>query len=153
MSDVARTKKAVAAAQAREAKAEQARKAYKMRMAGVKWWDIAEELQISEGQVRKTVADRISEVADLVDYYQKREFLSLELDRLDALQAAMWDDAMDGKVPAVQAVLAVMDRRAKWLGFAEPEQQSVTTNTIVIPGNTREYVAALQQVRQEIEAS
>jgi hypothetical protein len=154
MSDVVRTKKATSAAAAREQKAKQARKAYSMRMAGVKWWDIAEELKMSEGQAKKVVADRIAEVAAMVDYHEKREFLSLELDRLDALQAALWDDAMEGKVPAVQAVLAVMDRRAKWLGFAEPDQQQVlTANTIVIPGNTREYVAALQQVRKEIEAA
>lgn len=125
-----------------------------MRLAGVKWWDIAEELKISEAEAKATVAERIDEVAAMVDYHEKREFLSLELDRLDALQAAMWTEAMEGKVSAVQAVLAVMDRRAKWLGFAEPEKsQAITTNTIVIPGNSRDYIAALQQVRHEIEAA
>ena len=154
MSDVVKTKKAVTAAQERENKAKLARKAYSMRLAGVKWWDIAEELKISETAARKTVAERITEVADMVDYHEKREFLSLELDRLDALQAAVWDEAMEGKVTAVTAVLAIMDRRAKWLGFAEPaQQQTVTSNTIVIPGNSREYIAALQQVRAEIEAA
>jgi orotate phosphoribosyltransferase-like protein len=154
MSDVVKTKKAVTAAQARERKAAIAKKAYKMRMAGVKWWDIAEELKITEAAARKTVAERIAEVAETIDYYERREFLSLELDRLDALQAALWDEAMEGKVSSVTAVLAIMDRRAKWLGFAEPvQQQAVTSNTIVIPGNTSDYVKALQRVRAEIEAA
>lgn len=154
MNSVVKTQKALTAAQKREQKAQLSKKAYQMRMAGIKWWDIAEELQISEAAARKSVAERIEEVSEMVDYYEKREILSLELDRLDALQAALWPEAMEGKVSAVTAVLSVMDRRAKWLGFAEPqEQQSVTSNTIVIPGNTHEYIAALQQVRKEIEAA
>lgn len=154
MSDIVKSKRAVAAAAAREKKSALAKKAYSMRLAGVKWWDISEELKINETKIKSAVAERIAEVAEMVDYHEKRMFLSLELDRLDALQAAMWDEAMEGKVSAVQTVLAVMDRRAKWLGFAEPEKaQAITTNTIVIPGNSHDYIAALQRVRQEIEAA
>lgn len=154
MNDIVKSKRAVSAAVAREKKSALAKKAYSMRLAGMKWWDIAEELKINETKIKVAVAERIAEVAELVDYHEKRTILNLELDRLDALQAAMWGEAMEGKVSAVQTVLAVMDRRAKWLGFAEPEKaQALTTNTIVIPGNSHDYIAALQRVRQEIEAA
>jgi hypothetical protein len=154
MSDVVKTKRAITAAEEREKKAKIARKAYSLHLAGVKWWDIAEELQMPEAHVKKAVAERIAEVADMIDWHEKRMFMSIELDRLDALQSAVWADAMEGKVPAITAVLAIMDRRAKWLGFAEPEkEQTVTSNTIVIPGNSKDYIAALQQVRREIEAA
>lgn len=154
MTAVARTKKAVAAADDREKRAKIARKAHEMRVSGMSWWDIAEQIKMPEGQVKRLVSERIAEVSDTVDYYEKREFLQIELDRLDALQSAVWADAMDGKVPAIQAALAIMDRRAKWLGFAEPQvQTNVTSNTIIVPGNTKDYIAALQQVRNEIEAA
>ena len=154
MTAVERSNKAVAAANTRELKTKQARRAHELRLGGMSWWAIAEELKISEGQARKAVSELIAEAADTVDYYEKREALAVELSRLDALQSAVWADAMDGKVAAVQAALAIMDRRAKWLGFAEPETQTnVVSSTIVVPGNTQAYIEALRQVRSEIEAA
>ena len=41
----------------------------------------------------------------------------LEASRLDALQAALWQDAVDGNTQAVQTVLKIMDQRAKLLGL------------------------------------
>lgn len=154
MTAVARTNKAVAAANKREADIKVARKAHQMRQGGMSWWDIAENLKISEGAAKKAVAELIAEAAATVDYYEKRDVLAMELSRLDALQSAVWEEAMEGKIHAVQAALAIMDRRAKWLGFAEPEvKTNVTSNTIIVPGNTKDYIQALQQVRNEIEAA
>ena len=154
MTSVQRTNKAVAAANSREAQRKKARRAHELRQSGMSWWAIAEEMKISENQARMAVAELIAEAADTVDYYEKREVLAMELSRLDSLQSAVWADAMDGKVPAIQAALAIMDRRAKWLGFAEPEvQTNITSNTIVVPGNTKAYIEALQQVRAEIEVA
>lgn len=154
MTSVAQTNKATAVANAREVRVQTARKAHTMRQSGMSWWDIAENLKINEGAAKRAVALLIAEAADTVDYYEKRDVLAMELSRLDALQAAVWDEAMDGKIHAVQAALAIMDRRAKWLGFAEPEvQTNITSNTIIVPGNTKAYVEALQQVRNEIEAA
>ena len=42
---------------------------------------------------------------------------AIELARLDALQVALWDRAMDGDVEAVLAVLRIMDRRIRLLGL------------------------------------
>lgn len=154
MNDIVKSKRAVAAAIAREEKAALAKKAYSMRVSGMKWWDIAEALGINEAKLKVAVAVRIAEVSDLIDYHEKRTIFNLELDRLDALQSAIWEEAMEGKISAIHAVLAVMDRRAKWLGFAEPESaQTITANTIVIPSNSSDYIAALQRVRKEIEAA
>ncbi len=43
----------------------------------------------------------------------------LELDRLDALQLAVWPRAMRGEVPAVLAVLRVLDQRIRLLRLAK----------------------------------
>lgn len=45
-----------------------------------------------------------------------------EGDRLDALQAAVWADAMGGDVRAVGAVLRIMDARAKLFGLYAPTE-------------------------------
>jgi len=48
----------------------------------------------------------------------------LELDRLDALQAAGWVKAMQGDPQAIYAVLAIMDRRHRLLRLDEAEARS-----------------------------
>ena len=56
------------------------------------------------------------------------EIRNLESERLDLLQAANWDNAMQGDVPAGALILRVMERRAKLLGLDMPirVQQEVT---------------------------
>jgi hypothetical protein len=56
------------------------------------------------------------------------EIRNLESERLDLLQAANWNNAMQGDVPAGALVLRVMERRAKLLGLDMPirVQQEVT---------------------------
>jgi hypothetical protein len=53
-----------------------------------------------------------------------------ELDRLDRLQRAVWGNAMQGEIASVQAVLRIMDRRAKYLGLDAPVKQEVTIEHI-----------------------
>jgi len=49
----------------------------------------------------------------------------IEAGRLDDLQSALWDDALDGDAQAVRQVLNVMQRRARLMGLDEPEQHEV----------------------------
>lgn len=48
------------------------------------------------------------------------ELRQTELDRLDRLQAAVWDEAMTGDVRSVETALKILDRRAKYLGLDSP---------------------------------
>ncbi len=50
----------------------------------------------------------------------------LELERLDKLLDAMWDKATAGKDFSVDRVLAIMDRRARYLGLDKPVKFSPT---------------------------
>jgi hypothetical protein len=45
--------------------------------------------------------------------------------RLDELQVAVWDRAINGDLPAAHCVLKIMDRRAKLLGLDKPEKVEV----------------------------
>jgi hypothetical protein len=53
------------------------------------------------------------------------EARQLELMRLDELQVAVWDRAINGELPAAHCVLKIMDRRAKLLGLDKPEKVEV----------------------------
>lgn len=124
-------------------------KAYHLRAAGTPWWDIAEELGVSEGQAARMVAERINAAARLVDEGAKRHLLALEIERLDRLQQSLWDRALGGELRAVDAVLRIITTRAKILGLENATAATVTNNTIVVAGNTDEYIAALQRATHQ----
>lgn len=53
------------------------------------------------------------------------ELRRLEVARLDALQAASWDDALSGDIRAVDRILRIITLRAKLLGLFETESAPV----------------------------
>jgi len=53
------------------------------------------------------------------------EARQLELMRLDEMQLAVWDRAINGELAAAHCVLKIMDRRAKLLGLDKPEKLEV----------------------------
>lgn len=55
------------------------------------------------------------------------EVRRLELERLDALMMGQWKQATGGHQGAVQAVLRIMERRAKILGLDAPTKIAPTT--------------------------
>jgi len=72
----------------------------------------------------------------------------IELERLDRLTEALWPRAKDGDEAAIDKVLRIMDRRAKFLGLNRPEGLEVSgpggaplatesVVRIVIPDNGR----------------
>jgi hypothetical protein len=48
------------------------------------------------------------------------EVRKLELDRLDAMLNAIWPQALSGDLKAIDSVLRLMDRRARYLGLDAP---------------------------------
>lgn len=53
-----------------------------------------------------------------------------ELDRLDRLQRAVWPNALQGDLAAVNSVLRIMDRRARYLGLDAPIKHDLTVETV-----------------------
>lgn len=53
----------------------------------------------------------------------KADWLARELEKLELLELQFAADAMKGKASALGHVLAIMDRRAKYLGLYAPKQQ------------------------------
>jgi len=121
-----------------------ARRAYDLRTRGTSWWDIAEDLHISEANAKALVATRISAAAALVSDHTKSQLLAMEVARLDAIQEAHWDNALLDPRSA-ELMLKVIAQRAKLLGL-ESATETITQQTVVVAGTSEEYVAALRLV-------
>lgn len=118
-------------------------KAYDYRMSGATWNTVAEKMgYVTATQAQRAVTKLIRKAAATVTLEQREEIMSLELDRLDALQESLWGIALAGDFKAVDSVLKIMNHRAKLLKL--DGEQASTTNTIVISSDN--YSESLQQV-------
>lgn len=95
---------------------ERDRRAYELRLSGMKLEDIAMHPDVE--------APSAAAVSTMLKREQRRhtsplvhEARKLEADRLDALQAVRWPQAMAGNAAAIEEVLAIMRRRAQLLGL------------------------------------
>jgi hypothetical protein len=70
------------------------------------------------------------------------EHQQLELARLDALQAALWDQAMAGDVEAAREVRAVIMARCRVLGLDERAKRPAAwaPRTVVLTAEDREML-------------
>jgi hypothetical protein len=124
---------------------------FKMRQAGVAVSEIARRFNLSTKNVSSAIARQLEKLnrEALMAY---PEVLRMELERLDALQQAVWpltqhrkvklDDGSEVSVEpdmkAIQQCLAIMDRRAKLLGM---EQQTVNLTVEQVDSNPRAILA------------
>jgi hypothetical protein len=129
---------------------DRAYQAYMDHMAGENWDEIAKKhgyasVMSVQVEVRQYV---------MMDEAKREEVLALELSRLDALQNAVWDMALMGSTKHVDAVLKVMGQRAKLLGLELLAQgvDSAQSKTVVVMGDTQEFIRSLSLVRGEIDA-
>ena len=104
--------------------AERKRQAVALRIAGATFEQIGERLGISKqaahGLVVKALEATNKQTAETAE-----QLRAIELQRLDALQAALWADAMRGDEQKVDRVLRVMQRRAALLGLDAPARQEI----------------------------
>lgn len=95
-------------------------RALELRKAGLTFQQIADQLGIRKQSAHEHVTVAMERLRAESDQ-AVRELVALEAARLDQLQAGLWRDAVRGDVPAVTAVLRVMERRARLLGLdADP---------------------------------
>lgn len=70
------------------------------------------------------------------------ELRALELERLDAMLAALWPFVLKGRGYAVEKALMIQDRRARYLGLDAPRR---TESTVSV-----ELVAQIEQLAAEL---
>jgi transposase-like protein len=116
----------------REFLAERDLRIFKMRQAGVPIAEIARRFGVGTSNVSNSIRRQLGKLNQeaLLAY---PEVLQMELERLDALQSAIWpltqhrkqkmDDgtevAIEPDIKAVSTVLSIIDRRAKLLGMEQ----------------------------------
>lgn len=116
----------------REFLAERDLRIFKMRQSGVPIAEISRRFGIGSSAVSNSIRRQLGKLSQeaLLAY---PEVLQMELERLDALQSAIWpmtqhrkvkddngaDIALQPDIKAVQTVLSIIDRRAKLLGMEQ----------------------------------
>ena len=125
-------------------------RAYQLNLGGKSWDEVARLTGYANAKTAQVrVRQYITQAAVEMDMARKDEILQLEMARLDVLQDAHWDSAISGDdVKSAEFVLKVMDRRAKLLGLDLLSQTSgtVTNNTVVVQGDTKDFIRSLRLV-------
>jgi len=88
-----------------------------LRRAGFTFQRIAEEVGYKQASGAQRAHERIT--ARNAPQLPK-EFVWQELDRLDRMQVALWPRAMKGDDRAINTIIRLMERRAKYLGIEAP---------------------------------
>ena len=106
-------------------------RAIELRVAGWKLDDIAEELgYANRGTVHKIIKEALAgREADAVDMLRQ-----VEVDRLNALQAAVWPRALKGHLPSIAAAQRLIEARCKVLGLDVPVQKDPKADWVCCQG-------------------
>lgn len=127
--------------------------AFQLRKVGIPYEVISEKLGVTIGTARNYVSSFIDESHTEKD---RDQVIDLELIRLDELQAIAYQTAKLGDLKAIEAILKIMNQRAKYLGIGQQDGGSigdVTNNVLVIGGSETDYIAGLQQAIESVEVS
>lgn len=123
--------------------------AFELRKAGASYELIAEKLGYKSAKTVEVIISR--EVNKRYTQEDMQEVVQMELERLDALQLIAWRKAKEGDMGAIDRILKIMERRAKYLGLDQQETQVTQTHNtaIFIGGTEEEYVAQLKEAREQ----
>ena len=127
-----------------QTKEERAYRAYQKRLGGEDWRVIAKDLEYpSPRTAEREVELLVQKSLKVASEDRKQEVVSLELDRLDALQNAVWGMAISGELKAVDTTLKIMQHRARLLALGE-ESKDTQTTTVIVAGE--DYVETLRGI-------
>ena len=122
------------------------RECLRLRMEGLSHQAIADQLGIAKSTAYKRVHHALHEL-NRGNAARAAELRELEALRLDELQDAVWEKAVDGDPHAVDRVLAIMARRSRLLGLDMAEK---TKEREPDPAALRfRYELIIKQIRAE----
>ena len=125
-------------------------RAYEAHQRGEAWDVIAiREGWPSANAARAAVRRYLTEGQVLAEDWTKAEMLALELAKLNRLRAAVWDSALEGKIPAVAMARQLTLDRIELLKLKDQaDEDEQAARTVVVLGSEDDYVSTLQQVAQ-----
>jgi hypothetical protein len=101
-------------------------RAYELRLSGKTFKEIARELKYADASGAYQAYLRAREIVSTDNI---GEWRLLELERLSAVQSALWEAAISGHIPSINALLRIFDLRAKLIGLYSPERHEVVSST------------------------
>lgn len=129
--------------------AERPYRAYCARLTGMSWEAVALEEGYPSPRAAATEVNRyLEEGKELIAQASAGALISLELARMDALQAAVWPKAMAGNLAAIGISMNVIMNRVKIMGLevlAEKGEGAGSPRTVVVPMDDEGYLTALQE--------
>ena len=127
---------------------EKALTAYKYRVAGFTWNEVANKVGYpSADAARVDVRTYMQKAAMDLEKSTRLEGLQTEIDRLDELQTSVWGMAVTGDLKAVDTILKIIAMRSRLMGLEQIYNEGDgKTTTIVVPMESNEYVRTLKKI-------
>jgi len=129
--------------------AERPYRAYKARLTGMSWEEVALLERYPNARAAAAEVNRyLEEGRALVAEASAGALIGLELARLDALQHAIWPSAMEGTLPAVSMSMQLVLARVKLMGLeleAEKGAAGGAPTTVVVPMDSEGYRRMLEE--------
>lgn len=126
--------------------------AYQLRVRGFSWREVAMEMDYpDERAARADVKRYLAEGRALIADITRVEMLQLEVERLNALQSAVWPAALNGHLPSVNAALSIVVQRAKLLGLDQVAEVEALPGdpsegrTVIVPAEPGGYLRVLKE--------
>lgn len=133
--------------------AERAYRCYKARLGGKSWEQIAIEEQYPSPKAAAADVERyMAEARSLIVESSQKKMLEMEVARLDALQSAIWPQAIAGNIPSATFVLNTIKLRAQL--FAEMGGTKVddgARTVVVVSKDSPSYIEELQRAAAAAE--
>lgn len=111
--------------------AQRREQAVNMRIGGATFAQIGKQLGMTRQGARQAVQAALYATAKSTEE-KADELRVLEMHRLDALQAANWQDAMNGDIQKGKLLLSIMTRRAAMLGLDAPTKTEMRVGEVDI---------------------
>lgn len=100
-------------------------KALELRKSGMSYAQIGEQLGVSDKRAFQYIKESLEKLTAL-ETTTANELRTLEAERLDAIQAGLFETAKNGNLWAVDRYLKLAERRAKLLGLDAPIKNEIT---------------------------
>ena len=104
---------------------ERERQSLDLRLTGLTYREIGEELKITEQGAYKAVIRALEKIKDKIEE-KAEEVVIIEIQRLDKLFLIAFKKAERGDLSAIDRCLRIMERRAKLLGLDTPSKHELT---------------------------
>ena len=121
--------------------AERRQQCFALRLTGCTYQAIADQVGVSRQACHGLVKRELVRLT-LETEKDASELRALELERLDSLTQACWEKALGGDLGAVDRLLKISERRARFLGLDSPVQTAIDFLSnqvhVYVPDNGRD---------------